>query len=311
MPVERRKGAQQTPNSKPEAQGASSPPEAEVAELEGHDDASSLPFKPWQAGILIFVALWIMRYGLTHFILCIIILLALVFLALYLAPYWLGPSIKDTLENRLSELFGVMVAIDRVTVNILSARVHARDLQIKNPNGYECEHLITVGWFVLDIDMLTLLRTTLLSKLGFGGAMHVIIQKLVFSHVRANVEKHNIRTSNFKELLDYLTGPAEGEPVKDAQSEEKTDTEDQEGRKITLKEVKFLGVDVRFQVEGTIFGVGLANGCDINVADIVFKEFSKEIGDTNAVDVAVLLFRTFLQTVLMHIAGKRIGGHLF
>jgi hypothetical protein len=264
-------------------------------------------------------------------------ILVLLILLLVTTPCWLGPAVKAAIENLDKKALGVDIVVDSVSVNTFSARVEIKGLKVCNPSGYDAAHMLEIDTLLLDLNF-QVLMCSLLKSLFSSAPIQVIVSHFVFVKFQAMVEKHSLHTSNVKQILDHVSeltkkkenqddpGKTEDDPGKTeagtgAASEsvgEAGDTDSANKKpktkpkpQITIREIKIQDIDVRFQVEGQIFGKHLDSGCDITIADVDYEDFSKDHGSHIADDTALFILETLLKMIVTNIAGRKVGNHFF
>lgn len=214
-----------------------------------------------------------------------------------LASFWgriLGKAVEAGIETFDQRVIGVDVNIEALTFNPCTGRFVLDNMIIDNPKGFMTEYLLKVGRVNVDVSM---------THLIYSGGKKIVINCSEFCGVDV-IYENSFTTSNVDEILNFMEKKHKKiEKEKDQQVTQKQKLENVEGQgaetQVILKKV--VVADVGIKAAATFCGGG---GVRVAVGDFKYSDFSKEVGNSIADDIIIILMESFLKTIAANVVGK-------
>lgn len=227
------------------------------------------------------------------YVFMIIVLLGMCFIALPFAGLigeddygggFLGRTVRAGFHNFDRRILGVRTDIRSLTVHPLDGFVDVEGLEINNPDGYSSPYLLKARTVMVDLDMPLLVRS---------GFKVISIQNLIFQDVHAILEQ-KLDGSNMEDVLNYIQGTVPPLELEDDVV-------------YAIHHVAMENVSITVRPSGPI---GEYIYADVAAADVNYKDFSAEVGETYMNEIVRELLKTLLKTLISGVAGKQVGRYL-
>mmetsp|Transcript_104725 Transcript_104725/g.291670 ORF Transcript_104725/g.291670 Transcript_104725/m.291670 type:complete len:254 (+) Transcript_104725:96-857(+) len=218
--------------------------------------------------------------------------------------YFCGARLlRKTISSLLQTALGVEVDIESLYVNPCTARLDLADVTVGNPPRYKAKHAVKFTRLLFDADICQAASTcgkkTRISELevidldviletsGWGteSNLHEILKSLTKDHPASTVESHSSQTSELMHLDVELQRNV-------------SQTSKLMHKELELQRVVMRGIQARL-------GHG---GPHVDLADIVFEDFSSVHGSACVTKVIRILVQTLLRTVIHNLAAKGMAG---
>lgn len=213
-----------------------------------------------------------MKKTLTTIVLVLVIVILLISLAIKVAG---GRAVKAGIEKAGSKVLQVDVRVQDVALWTLLGKLELKNLKIDNPEGYEHDQLLSMGFGHIDLKVGSLLSDT------------VEIEKMQFDNIVLDLEQKGL-SSNLHEILKNLP-KAEEKP-------EEAPAEKQAGKNLVIKDLLVNGVTVNVQLLPV---PGKADTLTFNLNEIHMTD----VGKDKKVDTAILM-RKVLTAIAAGVAEK-------
>eukprot|EP00403_Amphidinium_massartii_P015512 CAMPEP_0178414508 /NCGR_PEP_ID=MMETSP0689_2-20121128/23071_1 /TAXON_ID=160604 /ORGANISM="Amphidinium massartii, Strain CS-259" /LENGTH=432 /DNA_ID=CAMNT_0020035797 /DNA_START=69 /DNA_END=1363 /DNA_ORIENTATION=+ len=249
-------------------------------------------------------------YGLMTTALMVVAILATI-AAVYWFDYVFGRAVQEVLETVDRALIGVDVTFGQVRLNPCSGWIRLMDVKVSNPvtgHQYKKDYLLKARRVLIDVDMLKLI-------FSLGHVVHLEAIELI--GVEVLVEKA-LSSSNVQDVLHGLsakhaeekkassstvgsasTGKAKQPPAlpkttsTSAVASQASKTPPAPKREVILGRIELRDIRVRLELDD-FKGIG----ADLDVADIEYADFSKEVGNYFVDEAFVIILKTILKSVV-------------
>ena len=121
----------------------------------------------------------------------ILIVLGVLLVGFLAVGFYIDSIVESQIEERASDALGVETRVGSTDVGILSGGLDLGNLRIANPEGFDAEHILTVGQVSLRVSLGTLMSETITAP------------SLLIRNLQLYVENKDGRT-NIAELRDNL-----------------------------------------------------------------------------------------------------------
>lgn len=209
----------------------------------------------------------------------------------------LSRAIEAAIETFDRNLIGIDIEMDTLLLHLDEMALEIRGLHVLNPDGFDSEYLLYAKRVLVDLHGWEFFSS-------WGKA--VIIENLHFLDVHMNVESHGSK-SNLALVMEgkdaindhnwHLRHPSEPRVTKCVTEKKKKRIQKRAGGKPSSDdESKFRLQNVDFK-DITISYSSKTMSCDVNVTDISYGDFSKEVGTHFADDIIAVIMKTLGKTV--------------
>jgi hypothetical protein len=142
-------------------------------------------------------------------------------------------ALKAGIETAASKTLKVDVALEDISLSILSGSVKLENLIVANPEGYENINLLEAGVVKIDLGVKSLLSDT------------VEIQNMIFSDITVVIEQKGF-TNNLQQILDSLPKPDKDEPKE--KTNDKTDAKEKTEKNLLIKNLEMNNITVKVKL---------------------------------------------------------------
>ena len=200
-----------------------------------------------------------------------IVILTLI-LVLVIAFHLFGTkAIKIGIEMGATQALKVPVAVEDVSLSILTGKAGIKNLIIDNPSGYKNEKMLELGQARIDLDMGSVLSET------------VRIEDILLEKVSVVLEQKGL-TNNIQEVLNGISSESAEPETKEEQPSEKP------SKKLLIKKLQINEVAVKVKLLPI---PGKKDTIILKLAPITMTD----LGSDNKMDIAVLTNKILLAIV--------------
>jgi hypothetical protein len=191
--------------------------------------------------------------------------LVIVIIAILVAPFFINGILKVAIETAGSKQLKVGVSVDKVNLNIASGTITISGLAIKNPKGYEYEHILKVGTIAVKADVKSLLTDT------------VEINTIDLKDTAVVIEQKGL-SSNLNDILKSMPKSEKTEPAAEAKT----------GKNLHIASVDINNIDVTAKLLPI---PGKMDSVKFNISRLHFSD----IGGTKKTTLADFVGKIFLE----------------
>eukprot|EP00927_Polykrikos_kofoidii_P018586 TRINITY_DN18618_c0_g1_i1.p1 TRINITY_DN18618_c0_g1~~TRINITY_DN18618_c0_g1_i1.p1 ORF type:complete len:451 (-),score=53.92 TRINITY_DN18618_c0_g1_i1:401-1753(-) len=204
---------------------------------------------------------------------------------LFYAASILGDVVTEGIRNTARDDYGLHVHMGSLKVDPIAGRVTIRDMRLLNPEGFTSEFLIQLQSGFVDVGM---------NRFIWSGGRHLKFASFQVNGLNIICETNSNGSNNAKEVLAHLHDGANETNGTNSSD----DTSSSIVEKVTFHKVAF----VHMRVKVVLHVLGITLGGWINLPNVIFDDFDKEVGSLRPDVIGQFFLRLLLEKVT-----KRIG----
>jgi len=216
-------------------------------------------------------------------VLTILLLVVLLLVAVFV---YADQATKVVVEKAGTQALGVRTTLEKADLSFLGGAVKLTGLSVGNPEGYQTDHLLTVGDCGTAVDLGTVLSDTI-------NVSTVEINKLVLT-----VEQKGLK-SNLGEVLERISQMKGEEPSEPSE-------DDQPSKQVVIKKIEIVDAAAELKLLPL---PGQADVIRIKLAPITLENVS---GERNKAELLVTVFQKVLVALSQAVleSGAKLPGDL-
>ncbi|MDH3982372.1 MAG: AsmA family protein [Kiritimatiellaceae bacterium] len=222
-------------------------------------------------------------------------LLAVLVVALVcLVLFWLGPTVKKSVETVGPKALGTEVTIEKLRIHPLLGTVQLKGLHIGNPEGFTNPSAVALKEFKVIVSLRSLLTDTVVVK-------EILIDSPEFTYER------KLKTDNIKVLQKNIEAYTAKEEASEAELEQQIEQEKAEGEQPTDKPAKKIVIERLALINGKVNAkISALPTAPIPLPDIEKTDIGKDDGGTSWAEAGKEISTTIYDAIFGAVSS--VGG---